>query len=519
MESLVGQPGHDLASLGRVSDQPKTETPAEAAPTPTPADALVRRSHQLQTNSGTLDYTSESGTVVLYADELKDDVWRGRKPVAQVAITAYTLDDGDQRERPVTFAFNGGPGSSSLWLHLGLLGPRRVEMGDAGSLLPPPYGLVDNPETLLHTTDLVFIDPVTTGLSRVVEGGKPKDFHGFTADIESVAEVIRAWVTRNHRWLSPKFVAGESYGTTRAAALAQHLQSRFGMYLNGLLLISSVLDFGTANFEHGNDRAHALYLPFYAATAHFHGKHGDRPLREVLDEAEDYASRDYPWVLSRGNRLTEAERSQAVSRLASLTGLSEDYVDRADLRIEHWRFSGELLRDQGKTVGRLDSRFTGLAGSRIAEQMDADPSMDATTGPYAAAFQHYLGTELGVKSEQVFHVINEQVGREWSFKEFENSAVYVIDRLARAMRQNPHLAVHFAYGYYDGATPYFCAMDDVARLSPDLLPRLEHRFYESGHMTYVHEPTRVQQSADLADFIRRHSRPRNAREEDGMATP
>ena len=283
------------------------------------------------------------------------------------------------------------------------------------------------------------------------------------------------------------------------------------MYLNGLMLISSVLDFGTANFEHGNDRAHALYLPFYAATAHFHGKHGDRSLREVLDEAEEYASRDYPWVLSRGNRLTEAERAEAVSRLAKLTGLTEAYVDRADLRIEHWRFFGELLRDEGMTVGRLDSRFTGLAASRIAENMDADPAMDAITGPYSAAFQHYLGTELDVTSEQVFHTISEDVGRDWSFKEFENSAVYVIDRLARAMRQNPHLAVHFAYGYYDGATPYFCAMDDVARLAPAMLPRLEHHFYESGHMTYVHEPTRVQQSADLAEFVRGHS----GRREDG----
>ncbi|WP_245988565.1 S10 family peptidase [Flexivirga caeni] len=476
-----------------------------AAATPDPQDVLVRRSHTVSTAAGLLAYTSESGTVVLRADDLKDGVWQGRKPVAEVAVTAYTLDDADPRERPVTFAFNGGPGSSSLWLHLGLLGPRRVEMGDVGELLPPPYGLVDNAETLLAVTDLVFIDPVSTGLSRVVAGGKPKEFHGFTADIGSVGEVIRAWTTRENRWLSPKFVAGESYGTTRAAALAQHLQDKLGMYLNGLMMISSVLDFGTANFEHGNDRAYALYLPFYAATAHFHGKHGDRPLREVLDEAEEYASRDYPWVLSRGNRLTEAERAEAVSRVAALTGLSEDYVDRADLRIEHWRFCGELLRDEGMTVGRIDARFTGLAGSRIAEEMDADPSMDAIIGPYAAAFQHYLGSELGVTSEQVYRTISEDVGREWSFHEFENSAVYVIDRLERAMRQNPHLAVHFAYGYYDGATPYYCAMDDVARFAPALLPRLEHHFYESGHMTYVHQPTRVQQSADLANFVRRHS--------------
>ena len=489
-----------------MTDQSKSQPAADTSTTPEPpSDNLIRRSHTLQTPSGTLQYTSESGTVVLHTDDLTDGVWRGRKPRAEVAITAYTLDDADAQERPVTFAFNGGPGSSSLWLHLGLLGPRRVDMGDAGELTPPPYNLVDNAETLLAATDLVFIDPVSTGLSRVVSGEKPKDFHGFTADIESVAEIIRSWVTRENRWLSPKFVAGESYGTTRAAGLAQHLQEKFGLYLNGLMLISSVLDFGTANFERGNDRAHALYLPFYAATAHYHGKHGDRPLREVLDEAEEYASRDYPWVLSRGNRLTDSERAEAISRIASLTGLSGEYVDRANLRIEHWRFFGELLRDKGTTVGRLDSRFTGMAASRIAEEMDADPSMDATTGPYAAAYQHYLGVELGVSSEQTYRIISDEVARDWSFKEFENSPVYVIDRLSRAMRQNPDLAVHFAYGYYDGATPYFCAMDDVARLDRRLLPRLEHHFYESGHMTYVHQPTRVRQSSDLAAFVRAHS--------------
>ena len=480
--------------------------PPPGPPPPPPIeDDLVERSHTLATADGPLAYTSRAGTVVLREDEIVDGIWKGNKPKARVAITAYTLDDAPAADRPVTFAFNGGPGSSSLWLHMGLLGPRRVLMGDAGALAAPPYDITDNPESLLTVSDLVFIDPVSTGLSRVVEGGKPKDFHGFTADIESVGEVIRQWVTAEGRWLSPKFVAGESYGTTRAAALAQHLQTDHAMYLNGLMMISSVLDFGTANFEYGNDRAHALYLPFYAATAHFHGKHGDRALQEVLAEAEDYASRDYPWVLSRGNRLTDAERAEAVSTIARLTGLSESYVDRADLRIEHWRYFGELLRDDGQTVGRLDSRFVGLAGSRIAEEMDADPSMDAITGPFAAAFQHHLHDTLGVTRQDAYRPFGKGVLEEWSFKEFENSPVYVIDRLSRAMRQNPSLAVHFGYGYYDGATPYFCAQDDVARLAPELLDRLEHHFYEAGHMMYVHEPSRLAQSAHLADFVRRNS--------------
>ena len=469
-----------------------------------PADNLVTSSHTLPTGES---YTATAGTLVLREEVTTDGTFEGLRPKAEVFVTAYTLDGADPGSRPVTFAFNGGPGSSSVWLHLGVLGPRRVVMGDAGALLPPPYGLVDNEESLLRVSDLVFIDPVSTGYSRAAQGEKAEPYHGFTGDLESVGEVIRLWTTRNARWMSPKFLAGESYGTTRAAGLAEHLQSQHGMYLNGLMLISSVLDFGTANFERGNDRAYAMYLPFYAATAHYHGKHGRRPLREVLDEAEAYAARDYPYALARGSRLTAAERAEAVATVARLTGLSEDYVDRADLRPEHWRYFGELLRDRGLTVGRLDSRFTGPAGSRIAEEMDADPSMDAIMGPYSAAYQHYLYADLGVRDSSQFHVFGKGVIEKWSYKEFENSPVYVIDKLSRAMRQNPHLAVQFGYGYYDGATPYYAAEDSVAHLQipQELRDNLEHCYYEAGHMTYVHEPSRLQQSKDLIDFVTRRS--------------
>ncbi len=339
------------------------------------SDDLVTTRHRVKAGRRTLRYTATSGRVVLRHEKLDDGEFKGHQPQAEVFVTAYTLDtgtgsdDADAKpdpQRPVTFCFNGGPGSSSVWLHLGLLGPRRVLMGDAGELLPPPYGLADNAETLLAHSDLVFIDPVSTGYSRAVEGGKPKEFHGYTADIESVGEVIRLWTTRNGRWMSPKFLAGESYGTLRAAALAEHLQSRYGMYLNGIMLISMVLDMGTIRFTEGNDLPHALYLPTYAAIAHHHGLHGDRTLADVLAEAEEYAARDYPWVLSRGARLTPSQRSAAVRKIAGLTGLPRDYVDRADLRIEHLRFFTELLRGQGRTVGRLDGRFAGLGqGPRL----------------------------------------------------------------------------------------------------------------------------------------------------------
>src|SRR5215469_13177193 len=252
-----------------------------AEPRPEPADDLVTTRHTLTVDGAERGYMATAGRIVLRSEGHTDDKFDGVQPKAEVFVTSYVLDRDEgatgPNERPVTFAFNGGPGSSSIWLHLGLLGPRRVVMGDAGALLPPPYGIADNSETLLRHSDLVFIDPVSTGYSRASKGEKPKDFHGYSADIESVGEVIRLWTTRNGRWMSPKYLCGESYGTTRAAGLARHLQERYGMYLNGLMLVSSVLDFGTAEFGGGNDDPYAMYLPTYSAVAHYHGKHGDRP--------------------------------------------------------------------------------------------------------------------------------------------------------------------------------------------------------------------------------------------------
>ena len=495
----------DTSKTTEQKTDPKPDADSKAVTKPAePKDDLVVTEHELKVGRTVLRYTATTGRVVLRDEVYEDGTFAGFKAKAEMSITSYVVAGGDER-RPVTFAFNGGPGSSSVWLHLGLLGPRRVLMGDAGNLLPPPYELADNPESLLSVSDLVFIDPVSTGYSRVVEGSKPEPFHGYQGDIESVGELIRIWVSRNKRWMSPKFVAGESYGTLRGAALAEHLQSRHGMYLNGLILISSVLDLSSLDFEkQRNDRAHALYLPTYAAIAHYHGKVRRRSLRALVKEAEEYAAVDYPVVLRKGNRLTAKERAAAVRKLAALTGLSEDYVDRADLRIEHWRFFGELLRDERRTVGRLDGRFSGPMASAIAENMDADPSIDAISGPYAAAFNHYVREELGFESDLPYEQISRRVDP-WSYKDFEGRPVDVTPRLERAMRQNPHLRVHVAYGYYDGATPHFAAEDVVAHLNlPDeLRANIEHAYYEAGHMMYVHEPTRRQQSRDLAAFVTR----------------
>jgi carboxypeptidase C (cathepsin A) len=479
---------------------------AESKPAP-PADDLVTTHHTLTVKRRKLAYTAQTGRVVLRKEVVTDGKFEGHVPKAEVFLTSYTLDDAEPGSRPVTFAFNGGPGSSSIWLHLGLLGPRRVISGDVTDPAPPPYELADNPETLLTHSDLVFIDPVSTGFSRASNGEKAKDFHGFTPDIESVGEIIRLWTSRNQRWLSPKFVAGESYGTTRAAALAAHLQDRHGLYLNGILLISSVLDLGSIDFNEGNDEPYSLFVPTYAAIAHYHGFHGDRPLDDVLADAEDFAARDLPWALARGARLSAADKAEAVATLASLTGLSESYVDKVNLRIEHVRFYTELLRDKGLTTGRMDGRFTTWEPDGGREHMSDDASISRIIGAYAAGFNHYVRAELEYANDLPYEILSMEVNKAWSYSDFEGRTVSVVDSLSSAMRANPHLKVHVAYGHYDGATPYFAAEHVLAHLNiPDeLRENIDSAYYPAGHMMYVHEGSRVQQSKDLAAFIRNSS--------------
>ncbi|OLE25274.1 MAG: peptidase S10 [Actinobacteria bacterium 13_1_20CM_3_71_11] len=469
---------------------------------PEPVDDLVTTAHMLRVGDRELAYTATTGRVVLRQEVHTDDAFDGHKPKAEVFLTAYTLGGADPQTRPVTFAFNGGPGSSSVWLHLGLLGPRRVVSGDAGAVAPPPYRLVDNPQTLLAYSDLVFIDPVSTGYSRATTGGKPKEYHGFQGDLESVGEIIRLWTTRHGRWLSPKYLCGESYGTLRAAALAEHLQDRYGMYLNGLMLISAVLDAGTLEFLPGNDVPYPLFLPSYAAIAHYHGRHGDRPLPDLLAEAVAFAQKDYPWALHQGARLSTMDRERAVATIARLTGLAADYVDRVDLRIEHVRFFTELLRDRRRVVGRLDGRFVGWDTDYGREHFSGDPSYHAILGPYTAAVNHYLRVELAYANDLPYEVLTERV-HPWSLKEFEGKHLNVAPRLAAALRANPALRVYVACGYHDGATPYLAAEHTFAHLElpEELRGNVEFRYFEAGHMMYVHEPSRLAQSSQLAAFV------------------
>jgi carboxypeptidase C (cathepsin A) len=481
---------------------------AEAESKPSePVDDLVTTHHTLTIKRRKLAYTAQTGRVVLRQEVVTDGKSEGNLPKAEVFLTSYTLDDAEPGSRPVTFAFNGGPGSSSIWLHMGLLGPRRVVSGDVTDPAAPPYSLKDNPETLLAQSDLVFIDPVSTGYSRAANGEKAKDYHGFTADIESVGEIIRLWTSRNGRWLSPKFVAGESYGTIRAAALSAHLQERHGLYLNGVMLISSVLDLGSIDFTEGNDQPYALFVPTYAAIAHYHGFHGERPLDDVLADAEDFAARDLSWALARGARLSSADRAVAVATLASLTGLSESYVDRVNLRIEHVRFFTELLRDRGLTTGRMDGRFTTWEPDGGREHMSDDASVSRIIGAYSAGFNHYVRTELEYANDLPYEILSMDVNKAWSYSDFEGRSVSVVDALSTAMRANPHLKVHVAFGHYDGATPYFAAEHVLAHLKiPDgLRENVDTAYYPAGHMMYVHEPSRVQQSKDLATFVRNAS--------------
>ncbi len=481
-------------------------TPAEPK-TPPPADILSQTHHSVTIGGQTIAYTATAGRLILKAEDEKE----GEKPKAAIFFVAYTRDRApDEAEsahaaRPITFSFNGGPGSSSVWLHLGVLGPRRVVLEEDGRPLPPPYRLVDNTFSLLDKTDLVFIDPVTTGFSRAVPGEADKQFHGFKPDIESVGDFIRLYISRNHRWASPRFLIGESYGTTRAAGLAGYLQERHGLYLNGIMLISVVLNFMTLDFAPGNDLPPMLFLPTYAATAHYHGRLGqDVPsdLPSLLAEVEAFALGDYALALLRGDALPAEERAAIAARLARYTGLPADYIARTNLRINIHRFVKELLRDQRRTVGRLDSRFTGIDRDAAGEHHDYDPSYAIIQGPYTGLLNDYVRRELRFDSDLPYEILSERV-RPWSFDQHQNAYVNVGETLRKAMSMNPHLRVFVANGTYDLATPYLATRYtfDHLQLDDSLRANVVMAHYEAGHMMYIHDPSLAQLKADLDTFL------------------
>jgi len=477
-------------------------SPGAATPTAAPAkleEKLVATRHSIALGGREIRYTATAGTLVL-----KDEAGKDK---ASMFYVAYVKDgEADVSKRSVTFTFNGGPGSSSVWLHLGAFGPRRVAMTDEGWALPPPSRLVDNEESLLDLTDLVFIDPVTTGFSRPAPGENANQFHGVQEDVKAVAELIRLWTVRNGRWGSPKFLAGESYGTTRAAGLAGYLQSELGIYLNGVTLISTVLQFQTLSFNVGNDLPYPLYLPSYTATAWFHKKLPadlQVDLAKAIEESKRFAAGEYTLALLRGNRLSSDERRALAGKLSRLTGLSVEYLLAANLRPVIEPFTKELLRSERTTVGRLDSRFRGLDLAAVGAEPEVDPSYAAIKGEFTSALNAYVKGELGFSSDLNYEILTDKV-RPWSFEDWPNQYVNVAEKLREAMAQNPALRVFVGCGTYDLATPFFAAeyTFDHLGFDPTYTARTTLHRYGAGHMMYIRAEDRRQLKRDLAEFYR-----------------
>jgi carboxypeptidase C (cathepsin A) len=493
-----------LIGTSAVFSQESKETGKKGMPVPVKdkkseiKEVTRETTHEIMIGGRKIKYRAVAGTMVLKKKE--------KDPAASVFYIAYMKSDGkDPSKRPITFSFNGGPGSSSVWLHLGLLGPRRVLMKEDGWAYPPPYQLVDNEYSLLDKTDLVFIDPVSTGYSRAVAGEDPKQFHGVEEDVKSVGEFIRIFLARNERWASPKFLIGESYGTTRAAGLSGYLQSEQGIFLNGIMLVSSILNFQTADFHPGNDLPYILFLPTYTATAWYHGKlEADlqQELSTALKEAEEFALGEYSSVLLLGDAAPEERYDAAVKKLARLTGLSTDYIKQTNLRIRIWRFVKELLRDERRTTGRLDSRFTGIDSDAAGEGYQYDASYANIHGPFTATLNDYVRRELEFESDLAYEILTSNV-RPWNYGKYKNRYINVAGTLREAMTKNPDLKVFVANGFYDLATPYFATVYTFEHLGldPDLKGNVSMGFYEAGHMMYIHKQSLVSLKSDLARFI------------------
>ena len=424
---------------------------------------------------------------------------------AAIVTTAYVKEPRDP-SRPVTFLFNGGPGSGSVWLQMGAFGPKRVAIpSDARDDGAPPYPLMDNPDSLLDVTDLVFIDPPGTGYSYLIGKTDPKEFYGVTADAKAVAQVIRRWLNDNGRWSSPKFLGGESYGTTRSAAVVNELEgSTFNdVGLNGILLISTVLDFAAGSDAPGNELSFITNLPSMAATALYHGKATAPSVTQFVEEARQFALGPYASALLKGQKLQPEERARIRSELARFTGLSEAYLDRADLRVTPDRFYKELLRDRGLTVGRLDARYTGTDYDSAGESPDNDPSFYGIDAGYTAAINSWTRGPLGYVTDREYQSIG-RLGADWDWRiggRDANAYLNVTPYLGKALRENSGMRIFVGQGYYDFATPFFAAEYALSRTG---IPqdRVEYHYYDAGHMMYVRDEDRSKLSHDIRAFIR-----------------
>lgn len=451
--------------------------------------------HAITINGEKLAYKAEAGMLPL----LKED----GSPRANIFYVAYTVQDGgDASRRPIMFCFNGGPGAAAVWLHLGGLGPRRARVNEDASLPPPPFELVDNEHTVLPVADLVFIDPVATGYSRAAKGEKQEQFFGKDPDIAAMGEFIRLYTTRNKRWRSPKYLCGESYGVFRAAGLVAELQDRHGMFMNGLVLVSGLIDYGTIMRGPTNDLPYALYLPSFTAVAHAHGRLPEdlqADLTKALAEAEAFASGAYVTALFTGAALPEKTRAEVAETMARLTGLSSKLILDHDLRVSTSVFREKLLADERLILGRFDARITGRDGDQAGGAPAFDPSFDAALGPLAAAMNAYVREELEFESDLPYRVLT-GVG---PWPQDQNRYASTSGDLGEAMSRNHHLRVLVQTGRCDLAVPFRSMPYSIDHLGidPELLKNVTYATYDSGHMMYLHYPDLVKQGEDLRAFL------------------
>lgn len=476
----------------------------EAKPAQEPQARVWETSHQAKIGNRTIRYTVTAGTMLMRNDE--------EEPVALIGYTAYVAEGSEKAKRPLLFAYNGGPGSASLWLHMGVLGPQRALINDRGFTNNGPFERVANEYSIIDEADLVLIDPVGTGFAKAVGDAKGEDFWGVDQDAKSVAAFITQYVTENKRWASPKFILGESYGGMRSGAVAYQLLTKHMLALNGVVLVSPFMEMATGFAGMGIDLPHVMFLPTFAATAWYHDAIEDKPadLAAFVDEVERFALDDYASALLLGKRQDAAQRQAVIDKLARYTGLDADYWERADLRIDEGRFNKELFRSKGITVGRIDSRFVGNMINRIGESQAYDPMLSAIGPPYLAAFMDYYSKDLQVDDIGNYKVFGEVYGKwDWSHRQpdigqklpFANTAV----DLALTMTQNPSMRVLVQQGYFDLATPHLATEYylDHLDIADELRGNITLEYYEAGHMMYVHQPSLIKFKKDLAAFLRK----------------
>jgi carboxypeptidase C (cathepsin A) len=461
-----------------------------------PVENVSTTQHTTTINGKTVAYTANAGTMVLRDED--------GKPNASVFYISYTADNQLTAARPVTFFFNGGPGSASIWLDMGIMSPKVPHMGPGGSQPAPPYDLADNPNSPLDVTDLVQVDAMMTGYSRPGVGVKPSEFTGATNDIKMFAQFIRRYLDKYDRWASPKYLFGESYGTFRSAGLASELQGE-GIELNGIMLLGTVLDFQYLSASPTNDIGYATFLPTYTATAWYHKKLPaalqGQTLEQVVQQSRQYAFGDYLTALARGNALTAAERSAVAQKLSQLTGVSPQFIESTNLRIDAGHYRTQLLRDQRLMLGRYDTRLTALNGNPANQRQDFDPSSVAPSSAFMTAFMRYLHNDLKYTNDLEYYT-GGHTGR-WDYSDLGRGYPSEVESLRLAMAKNPYLRVMVGAGYYDTATPFANAEYTFTHLGFDQTyrDRVSFKYYESGHMAYLNQDSAKQLKADIAGFI------------------